>query len=143
MHGETVGRKINLDWPDQNTVFNADVNDGVLGRESGEIVFWKVVVKVLVQQGKCFVFGGSIITHGGCAVTSGHSNFIDLFCHKTVWDMLKHKVQQSGQAKLEDKSEVCFKFGTLGAPPSVCICFVHLGLQGYCDISSIVKAESL
>jgi len=139
MHRPTVGRKINLDWPDQNMVFNADVHDGVLGRESGEIVFWKLVVKVLVQQGKCFMFKGSIITHKGCAVTSGHSNFIDPFCHKTIWDLLKHKVEQSGQAKLEDKSNVCFIFCTLRAFPSVCICLIHLCLQGYYGVSSIVK----
>ncbi|PUU80610.1 hypothetical protein B9Z19DRAFT_1123307 [Tuber borchii] len=61
------------------------------------------------------MFKGAIIAHKICAVTEGQHNFIDLFCHKSVYNIQNLVKKEAGQAKPTDirkeKNQIARKSG--------------------------------
>ncbi|PUU81806.1 hypothetical protein B9Z19DRAFT_1062372 [Tuber borchii] len=108
-HGIAIGQgmgseggKDHQDWQDRMSVFNAVVPFGATGWKGAEVVLWQLGIKVAVERGDCFMFKGAIIAHKACAITEGQRNFIDLFCHKSVYDVQNRVKEEAGQAKSTD-----------------------------------------
>ena len=112
-HGVAIGQGMgseggedHQDWNDEPSVFNAVVPFGSQGWTGGEVVLWQLNMRVAVERGDCFLFKGAITAHRAEAVTSGQRNFIDLFCHKSVYDVARHSVENAGGSKHEDTRKV-------------------------------------
>jgi len=92
------------------SVFNAVVPFGAAGWKGAEVVLWQLGIKVAVERGDCFMFEGAIVADKACAVTEGHRNFIDLFCHKSVYDIQNRVKEKASHPKSTDIRKVCFIF---------------------------------
>ena len=106
----SAGGEDHQDWQDRMSVFNAVVPFGAAGWKGAEVVLWQLGIKVAVERGDCFMFKGAIIAHKACAVTEGYRNFIDLFCHKSVYDVQNRVKAEAGQPNSTDIRKVCFIF---------------------------------
>ena len=116
-HGVAIGQGMgseggenHQDWRDRQSVFNAVVPFGAGGWKGGEVVLWQLGIKVAVERGDCFMFRGAVIAHKACAITEGHRNFVDLFCHQSVWDVRNRKREESDKPYWIDTRKVCFMF---------------------------------
>ena len=68
---------------------------GPRGEMGMEVLFWYLGMKVVIKPGDCFRFQQAVIVHKVCVVTMEYCNFINLFCHQSVWDLQKNKIMES------------------------------------------------
>jgi len=112
-HGVAIGQGMgseggedHQDWSDEPSVFNAVIPFGAQGWTGADILLWQLGLRVAVERGHCFLFKGAIIAHRATAVTSGQRNFVDLFCHKSVYDVKNRMATEGLLPKSTDARKV-------------------------------------
>ncbi|KAG0123255.1 hypothetical protein HOY82DRAFT_619514 [Tuber indicum] len=80
--------KGHLDWLDDQNLFNCVLPFGD-GFSGGELILWPLKIKVELRIGDGFFFFGSLLGHQVDRVTSGVRHSLDLFTHKSNFDVLK------------------------------------------------------
>ena len=96
-----------IDWKDNRTSYNCIVPWGTWG--GGDLVLWPLKMRVEIQEGDGFLFLGGLIAHSVMAIKQGKKtsliglemklmridqglrNTIDLFIHKSNFDVLKRR----------------------------------------------------
>lgn len=85
-------------WLDFPLGFNCAAPYGA-GFTSGDMILWQLKARIELRIGEGLIFRGAIIAHKVTETTSGVHNSIDLFAHKSTYDV---KAKADERVKSQD-----------------------------------------
>jgi hypothetical protein len=83
------GGDVHQDWQDSQRVFNCVVPFGIFS--GADLVLWQAGLRFQLSRGEVLFFFGSLLAHHVTKVTSGRRSVVDLFTHKSNFDVRKRK----------------------------------------------------